>query len=496
MNHRPLNQPPLWTAEEASAATDGTAHGIWTAEGVSIDSRTTEPGDLFVALQGPHFDGHDFVAAALAQGAAAAMIHRRPPGLAKDAPVLEVADTMAGLVSLGRFARLRYHGITTAITGSVGKTGTKEALFIALDGQGQRHASGGSFNNHWGVPLSLARMPQHTEFGVFELGMNHPGEIDPLSHLVKPDIAVITTVEAVHIEHFRGVEEIADAKAEIFAGMSPRGVAVLNRDNPYFPRLVAHARTHGLSRIWSFGEHADADARLVDCWLHASCSAVRAIVQGEAVDYSLPIPGRHWVQNSLAVLLAVKALGADLSQAAGNLAKLQPMKGRGRRETVGLPATSGGGFFELIDESYNASPIAVQAACEVLGAALPRDGGRRIAVLGDMLELGDDAGALHRAAAKPLIGNGIDLVFACGPWMAELYAELPAAMRGAHAEDSAALAATVAEAVRAGDVVMVKGSLGSRMAVVVDALRAPEQRLPNAGTGTAADRTRREAARC
>jgi UDP-N-acetylmuramoyl-tripeptide--D-alanyl-D-alanine ligase len=480
--------PVLWTAAEAAAATDGMAAGdAWQATGVSIDSRTCQPGDLFIALKGPRFDGHDYAADALARGACAIMVHRPPPNVAADAPLLVVEDTMEGLESLATAARLRSNAQVAAITGSVGKTGTKEALRTVLSAQGLTHATQGNLNNQWGVPLSLARLPRQARFGVFELGMNSPGEIAPLSRLVKPDVAIITTVEAVHIEFFESEEGIADEKASIFAGMGPTGVAILNRDNRHFARLVAHARTQGIARIWSFGDHASADARLIDCSLHATASAVAASIRGQELQYSLPLPGKHHVINSLAVLLAVKALGADTVTAARSLARLAPGEGRGAR----TPLQIAGGPILLIDESYNASPVAVASALAVLGKAeIPgayKGPQRRIAVLGDMLELGVHAEAMHRDLAKDAVGAGIDLVFACGPHMRALYDALPPALQGGYADDSDALAAQVAVAVRPGDVLMVKGSLGSRMAKVVAALQAlteTEAPAPRAANGS------------
>ncbi|MEO3434384.1 UDP-N-acetylmuramoylalanyl-D-glutamyl-2,6-diaminopimelate--D-alanyl-D-alanine ligase [Inquilinus sp. CAU 1745] len=465
----------LWTSLDAEAATAGRATGpAWAATGISIDSRSVRPGDLFIALQGPNFDGHDFVGDALAKGAAAAMIHRPVEGLPGDAPLLTVDDTMDGLVSLGGVARERSPALIAAVTGSVGKTGTKEALRLALEDQAPTYANVGNLNNHWGVPLSLARMPEEARYGIFELGMNHAGEIAPLSRQVKPHVAIVTTVEPVHLEHFDSVEAIADAKAEIFAGMGPTGIAILNRDNPHFARLLAHARTQGVGRIWSFGDHPDADARLTDCSLHANASAVSAVVMGEPVQYSLSAPGRHWVTNSLAVLLAVKALGADLSSGARGLARITPPKGRGARSRIRFGRDGRSGSFLLIDESYNASPASLAAALTVLGQTDLGPQGRHVAVLGDMLELGEQAAALHAGLREDLIARKVDLVFACGPLMANLYDTLPPAMRGGYAPDSAALAPLVADAVRDGDVVMVKGSLGSRMAPIVAALQALE----------------------
>jgi UDP-N-acetylmuramoyl-tripeptide--D-alanyl-D-alanine ligase len=458
----------LWTSDEAAAATGGFVSRSWTASGVSIDSRTVQPGDLFVALTGPNFDGHDFVATALAAGAGAAVAHRRPVALAADAPLLIVADTLEALGALGRRARDRSAARFVALTGSVGKTGTKEALRLALSGQGRVSASEGNLNNHWGAPLSLARMPSDADYGVFELGMNHAGEIAPLSRLVRPHVAVITTVEPVHLEFFPSVEAIADAKAEIFEGVEPDGVAVLNRDNRHFDRLAGQARDRGISRILGFGEHAKAEARLVGCRLDADGSEIEADLLGERISYRLTAPGRHLVQNSLAVLAAVKALGADAAKAAPSLLRWEPLKGRGRR----LPVALAGGTIEIIDESYNASPAAVRAALEVLGRVQPGRGGRRVAVLGDMRELGDAADRAHADLARDVAAARVSLVLACGPHMAQLVQALPTDVESRHTIDSAALTPMVLDAIRPGDVILVKGSLGSRMAPIVEALRA------------------------
>ncbi len=466
----------LWTAAEAAAATGGRANTDWSATGVSIDSRTIGPGELFVALQGPVHDGHDHVAAALAAGAVAALVHRVPEGLAPDAPLLVVEDTLEALRGLGRAARERIAGKVIAVTGSVGKTGTKEMLRLAFGCQGETHASVGSFNNHWGVPLSLARMPRDTAWGIFELGMNHAGEIAPLSRMVRPHVAIVTTVEAVHIEFFDSVEGIADAKAEIFEGVEPGGAAVLNRDNRHFQRLAAAARARGIERILGFGNHIEADARLLDCGLDPEASSVFALVADHAMAYTIGVPGVQWVMNSLSVLLAVKAAGADVEAAAKALGGMTAPQGRGARKVV----TTAAGSFAVIDESYNASPVSVRAAVATLAAAKPAKGARRIAVLGDMLELGADAPALHAGLAGPLVERGIDLVFCAGPNMRRLHDALPEAMRGGHAADSAALAPMVLAAVRAGDVVMVKGSAGSRMGVVV---RTLVEQAPQAAPG-------------
>jgi UDP-N-acetylmuramoyl-tripeptide--D-alanyl-D-alanine ligase len=462
----------LWTAAEAAIAT-GTAPvpgANWAARGVSIDTRAVAPADLFVALKGPRFDGHDFVVAALSGGAAAAMVDRPMPD-ADQTRLLAVPDTMAGLEALAIGARARSQAKIVAVTGSVGKTGTKEALAALLGTQGATHASSGNLNNQIGMPLSLARMPATAQFGVFEIGMNHAGEIAPLSAMLRPHVAIITNVEAVHLEHFPDVKAIADAKAEIFTGLDADGIAILNRDNPHFARLAAAAKARGAGRIWAFGEAAEAEGRLVSVDLDASGSAVRASILGRAVAFRLPLPGRHQVQNALAVLLAVAAVGGDIAAGVAALERLEPVKGRGVTREIAIP----GGGFRVVDETYNASPAATRAALAVLGMATPGPGGRRLAVLGDMLELGTNGAAEHAGLAEALIAAHVDQVFTAGPLMRHLHDALPVTMRGSHAENSTALAPIVAGAAHANDIVLVKGSAGSRMSAVVTALEALTQ---------------------
>ena len=466
------DRPLLWTGEEAAAATGGGTTVPWRAGGVSIDSRTLAPGDLFVALRGPNFDGHGFVAAALAAGAAAALVDHRPDGVAEDAPLLVCDDTLAALERLGRAGRARSAARIIAVTGSVGKTGTKEALLHCLAAQAPSYATAGSLNNHWGVPLSLARLPADCRYGVFELGMNHAGEIGPLVRMVRPQVGLITIIAAAHLEFFASVEAIADAKAELFEGLEPGGTAILNRGNPQFERLAAAARAAGIADIRSFGADEEADARLFACACGEETSKVEAKIAGVRVAYTLSLPGRHLVMNSLGVLLAAAVAGADVAAAAAELGRLPPVKGRGVRRRI---AMGDGGAFTLIDESYNASPAAMEAAIEVAGAVMPADGGRRIAVLGDMRELGAAADDLHAALAAPLAGAGFHRVFCCGPHMRALYDALPNDVRGGYAADAATLAPLATAAVRAGDVVLVKGSAGSRMAGVVAALAALEE---------------------
>jgi UDP-N-acetylmuramoyl-tripeptide--D-alanyl-D-alanine ligase len=458
----------LWTTDEAVKATGGHATSDWSARRVAIDSRTAQPGDLFVALKGPHFDGHDFIAGALKGGAAAALVHRMPENLSSDAPLLLVNDTMTALEALGRAARARTKAKFVAVTGSVGKTSTKEALRLALATAGSTYATTGNLNNQWGVPLSLANMPRGSRFGVFELGMNHAGEIGPLSKQVRPEIAIITNVAPAHLEFFASVEAIADAKAEIFEGLPKDGIAILNRDNEHFDRLADHARRQGISRIIGFGSHAEATARLIDYAAEGNGGRIRARILGRDIEYAVGAAGQHQAINSLAVLATVMSLNVDVDVAAAALAQMQALKGRGQRSKVALA----GGSFEIIDESYNASPAAMRAAIQVLALTKPARGARRIAVLGDMRELGPEGGKLHADLAADLSAAGVDLVFTAGPLMASLNAALPAALRGAHFNDSASLSPAVLEAVRSGDIVLVKGSLGSRMGPIVEALKA------------------------
>ncbi|MBM3489661.1 MAG: UDP-N-acetylmuramoylalanyl-D-glutamyl-2,6-diaminopimelate--D-alanyl-D-alanine ligase [Alphaproteobacteria bacterium] len=472
-----MSEGALWQADEAAQATGGRASGQWSATGVSIDSRSVEPGDLFVALRGPSRDGHAFVGSALKQGAAAAMVTHLPAGLPSTVPHLLVDDTQSALAALARRARARAERVgLVAVTGSVGKTSTKEGLRLALERQGKTFGSPGNLNNHWGAPLSLSRLPADARFAVLELGMNHAGEIGPLSRLARPYVAVVTTVEAVHLEFFESVQGIADAKAELFEGLEDGGIAVLNRDNAFFDRLASAARTRGAGRVLGFGEHPQADVRLLSLTLFAATSHLTADVDGCCVSYKVGAPGRHMALNSLAILAAVKALGADVGLAALALADLSALKGRGRQCEVPV---SGGGF-TLLDESYNASPASLRASLEVLGRVPIGPRGRRIAVLGDMLELGAAAPELHAELAKQMLENGIDLVFCCGANMAHLAAALPAERLARHAADATALRPAVLASMRNGDAVMVKGSFGMGMASLVEALlalRQPAERL-------------------
>jgi UDP-N-acetylmuramoyl-tripeptide--D-alanyl-D-alanine ligase len=465
-----MTAPALWTVDAMASAMGAVRQGTLpqSISGLSIDSRSIVPGEAFFAVHGDNRDGHDFVATALVAKAALAVVAaERRAQFPADAPLLVVPNVLAALRDLAAAARARTEAKVIGITGSVGKTGTKEALRLALSKDGETHASIASYNNHWGVPLSLARCPATARYAVLEMGMNHEGEIEPLSRLVRPHIAIITTIAPVHLEYLGSLAKIADAKAEIFFGVVPGGSAILNRDIAQFAHLKRRAKEAGVARSVSFGEHKAADAHLIKCVLHPRCSTVEARILGTELAYKIGAPGRHLVLNSLSVLAAAELAGADLALAALALAELTPVSGRGAPIEIELS----GGPALVIDDSYNANPASVDAALAVLGQAPIGLQGRRIAVLGDMLELGPKGRALHRGLVDSVLANAVDLVFCCGPLMQALWQALPASRRGGYAEDSAALEPQVLPAIRAGDVVMVKGSLGSRMAPIVKALQ-------------------------
>ncbi|MGY9107108.1 MAG: UDP-N-acetylmuramoyl-tripeptide--D-alanyl-D-alanine ligase, partial [Alphaproteobacteria bacterium] len=361
----------LWAAGEAETATGGKARGAWDVTGISIDTRTIEQGDLFVALKGDSRDGHDFVVSAIEAGAGAALVSDLSEGLTEKAPLLVVEDTLKGLEALGRAARARAKARIVAVTGSAGKTTTKEMLRLALLNQGEVAASAASYNNHWGVPLSLARMARDASHGVFEIGMNHEGEIRALVSLVRPHIAIVTTIAPAHLEYFGTLEAIADAKAEIFEGVEPGGTVILPLDNPQFARLAEKARKCGVANILSFGAGEDADARLLSAKTVGEKQIISAKIRGTRIEFTIGAVGAHIASNAMAVLLAIDALGCDLEQAAQALGGFTPLKGRGVRALLG--------DIELIDESYNANPASMAAALGLLKAANVGSGGRRVA---------------------------------------------------------------------------------------------------------------------
>ncbi|MCK5546872.1 MAG: UDP-N-acetylmuramoyl-tripeptide--D-alanyl-D-alanine ligase [Rhodospirillaceae bacterium] len=464
------NTHQLWTSAEACKATAGDAIGEWVASGVSINTRTLNPGDLFVALSGPKLDGHDFVGKALDMGAVAAAVNYIPQGAEGAHPgsaFLTVKDTQKALEDLAVAARARANNAQViAITGSVGKTGIKEALATVLSKQGITSASEGSLNNHWGLPLSLARIPRDTNFAVLEMGMNHAGELTPLSQMAKPHVCIITTIQPAHTQHFKSLEDIASAKAEIFNGAESGAIAVLNHDIDQFKQLSEAAKDAGISHIISFGSNENADVHLASFEVGAKSSEVTVVIDGVRIEYRVGIAGRHWVMNSLCVLAGVLAAGGDVTKAAKALSGISAPKGRGERFVVKLDC----GNLTLIDESYNASPASMKAAIEVLSATTVANGGRRIAVLGDMLELGNETVPAHRALAHELVGAGIDIVLGVGEAMDNLWGELPEEMKGKLFATSEMAAGFLQQSLHEGDVVMVKGSAGARMSVVVDSI--------------------------
>jgi UDP-N-acetylmuramoyl-tripeptide--D-alanyl-D-alanine ligase len=452
---------PLWTADEIAAATGGKVTGDFRATGVSIDTRTIEPGDLFVALAGVR-DGHEFVGQALAKGAAGVLASQ-----AVDGPAVIVGDTFKALEVLGQAARERAREARRAgVTGSVGKTSVTQAIMAGLMLAGRAHSSVKSYNNHIGVPLTLARMPRDAERGVFEIGMNHADEIRPLARMVRPHAVVVTTVGPVHTENFpNGEAGVARAKAEIFEGLEPGGIAVLNADNKWFELLKAEAEKAG-AMVRTFGTGEGCDARLIDFQVPGGHAVVQARLHGKGLDFPILQTGFHWGLNSMAVLLMLEALDVDLNDSLAALGSFEPLAGRGAERQI----RKGGGTFTLIDESYNANPISMASAIATLGARQTE--GRRIVALTDMLELGPDAHAFHAGLAEPLEGAAIDLVFCAGPLMKSLWDALPSTRRGGYAETAAELAPQVVQAAEPGDVVMVKGSNGSKAGAIAQALVA------------------------
>ncbi|KPF42425.1 UDP-N-acetylmuramoylalanyl-D-glutamyl-2,6-diaminopimelate--D-alanyl-D-alanine ligase [Rhizobium sp. AAP43] len=460
----------LWTSREMVAAMGGRPIGNLPSgiTGISIDSRSVSPGEAFFAIKGDRVDGHDYATFAIANGASLLVVNEsKLPALGRlTAPMIVVDDVFAALQKLGLAARERTSATVIAVTGSVGKTTTKEMLRLTLEPSGKVHAAVASLNNHWGVPLTLARMPADTRYGVFELGMNHLGEIGPLSRMVRPDVAIITTIAPAHLGNFSSVEEIAEAKAEIFEGLATGGDVILNRDNPHYEQLEAAAYAAGIENVHSFGQHAKADFRLAEFDGAAEQSTLWASFGAETYEVTIGAPGRHLAENAMAVLAAVALVGADIDAAIEALGHLSAVKGRGARHRLML----NGGGFTLIDESYNANPASMRAAIAVLAAAQPDAGGRRIAVLGDMLEMGAFAPAVHAELSGPLLSAGIEHVWLAGPEMAALREALPETVNVVHFERTDDLVAFVVSQIQTGDVVMVKSSLGIGFGKIVAAL--------------------------
>lgn len=466
----------LWTAKEAAKATGGEARGDWAVTGVSIDTRTIESGDLFVALKAAR-DGHDFVAQALEKGAGAALVSRVPDGVSKDAPLLIVDDVLSALEDLGRAARARSNARVVAVTGSVGKTSTKEMLRTVLQRQGKTHAAEASYNNHWGVPLTLARMPADADFAVIEIGMSNPGEIEPLARMARPHVALVTTVAPAHLEAFDDLDGIAREKGSIFKGLEPGGIAIVNADLDNTQILRDAAKRFDTQ---SFSAKRSDDHHLVHVVLSPDATICKAKVAGQEHLLKIASVGRHFAMNALAVLVATRALGGDVTLAARDISHWLPPTGRGTHEEILLDAPEGL-TLTLIDDAFNANPTSMAASLEVLAAAQPVDGvgrihkGRRMAILGDMLELGPDEAALHAQIADLPFLDQIDIVHCSGPLMKSLWERLPGGKQGIYTETADDMAAQVHTLIDAGDVVLVKGSKGSLVSKAVDAIRKMSQ---------------------
>ena len=470
---------PLWTIDALVAACGGEADGMRSAAddgvtGISIDTRTLAPGDMFVALKDQR-DGHEFVSAAFEKGAVAALVSASYARKSGDGLLIRVGDVLAALERIGAAARARLssEARVIAVTGSAGKTTTKEMLRLCLSELGATHASDKSFNNHWGVPLTLARMPAATRYGVFEIGMNHAGEITPLVALVRPHVAVVTTVVAAHLEHFGTEEAIADAKAEIFSGLEPGGVAVVPGDNTHFRRLQKAALARPGSRIHVFSGRLPSEDEMMQKpaarheWTYLRWSTTvdgQTLVHTTGGEFPLGLVGHHNVMNAIAVLCTLKAVGADAGRAMRALATMAPPRGRGSRARVAM----GDGAVLLIDESYNANPASMRAALLAMAGLDRALHPRRIAVLGDMLELGPKARELHEGLAEAIAEAGIDRIFCAGENMKYLFDRVPTDRQAYWAPTSSGLMASLRDALRAGDAVMIKGSNGSRMGLLVE----------------------------
>ncbi|WP_377296228.1 UDP-N-acetylmuramoylalanyl-D-glutamyl-2,6-diaminopimelate--D-alanyl-D-alanine ligase [Rhizobium sp. SGZ-381] len=469
----------LWETAEMMAAMSGRPVGQPPAgiTGISIDSRSIAPGEAFFAIKGDRVDGHDFASIAVANGASLIVVSEaKLPAMGRlTVPMIVVEDVLAALGKLAVAARARSRAQIVAVTGSVGKTTTKEMLRNVLAPSGKVHAAVASFNNHWGVPLTLARMPADCAFGVFEIGMNHPDEIRPLVKMVRPHVAVITTIAAAHLGNFKSLEEIAAAKAEIFEGLEPNGVALINRDNKQFAFLAETANRVGVANILTFGQHAKADFRLADFEGTAGGSTIWAVINGETIEVHIGAPGRHIAENAIAALGVVALFGADMEAAKAALAELRAVKGRGQRHRLAL----GEGVLTLIDESYNANPASMRAALSLLAQSVPEGGGRRIAVLGDMLEMGAFSAQVHEDLAGPLLAAGIEHVWLSGAEMVALRDALPDTVEVTHLPTTAELSDFVVRHVMPGDVLMVKSSLGLGFGKIVSALIDNYPALPD-----------------
>lgn len=455
----------IWNSSDAELATGGKSTNKWQASGVSIDSRNINSGDLFIAIVGENFDGHNFVNEALKK-CAAAVVNFVPEDAPEDANLLVVEGTIEAMRDMAEFSRKRLKGKVIAVTGSVGKTSTKEMLTEAFSCHGKTLATIGNLNNHYGLPLTLCRIPSDTEYCILEMGMSASGEISPLSVIARPDIAIITNVEPVHMEFFDSVEQISDAKSEIFDGMPEESVAILNRDNTHFMRMGSSAKQALISNIKSFGKTDGADYQLVEYSQKNGHGHVVAQLNGKKQEFDLGITGEHQALNAMAVLAAVESAGCDSQKSIKNLEKFSAKSGRGKKHKISIDGKS----ITIIDDTYNASPASVRAAIKTLNATKAESGGRAIAVLGDMFELGKKSEQMHADLSNDLQENKINLVFTAGELTNSLYNALPSKIKGAQAKNSEAIAPTVSKALQDGDIVLIKGSRGMRMERVVDYL--------------------------
>ena len=458
----------LWKSEEIYDTLNTPNIGNWTANGVSINSRKINPNDIFVALKGPRFDGHNFISDAFRAGASACIVEKNIDTVLDNHgnnKLVVVQNTKNALTAIAKKARDRVNSQIIAITGSVGKTTTKDILKYVLSRQNPTHATYGNYNNHIGVPLSLARMPEDTYYGVFEIGMNKKGEIAPLSCLVKPNIALITSVDAAHLGAFSSISEIALEKANIFEGLQKNKKAIIPADSHYYTELSQNAQIFGAQSILSFGTREGSDYRLLDTVLDHFGSKITANIRGKLINYKLKLRGQHMALNSLAVLAAVDLIGANVEQAAKDLLDILPTPGRGWKSIIKYKQ----GSFSIIDESYNASPISMLAMINTM--ALEPIENRKILVLGDMLELGKSSRRLHEELAVPIKKARVHYVFTAGQNMKYLNSILPPNVKKTHASDSAALATALKNFVKPGDILAIKGSAGSKMSCVVDALK-------------------------
>ncbi|MBJ26918.1 MAG: UDP-N-acetylmuramoylalanyl-D-glutamyl-2, 6-diaminopimelate--D-alanyl-D-alanine ligase [Alphaproteobacteria bacterium] len=470
------NKPIIWNALDAAAATGGRSRGgIWEATGVSIDTRSLKYGDLFIALRGTRQDGHDFIEKAFSKGASAALVDKLPSQTMSSSPILVVEDTMLALYALAKVARKRTRAKIIAVTGSVGKTGTKEMLAAALSNYGLVSSSIGNENNQIGVPLNLSRLPENCDFGVFEAGMNAPGEIGKLSEIIQPDVGLITTIESAHTEFFKSIEDIAIAKGELFNGLNKSGTALINRDNQFHSILYELSKKAGISEIKTFGKNNESDLQLISSITNEHGTDIVAKIEGSHHKYSIMLHGAHWAINSLAALGAATSIGLPLRGLLRGLSSLEPIKGRGQVLTI----SCNNGYIKVIDDSYNANPASVRAALHNLGDKTCEKKGRRVAFLGDMLELGINSNQEHAALASICHDSGIDFVCTVGPFMFHLHSALPLGIRGNHYSTVDQLCDCIEEIIKPSDTILVKGSQGARMGQIINTLMSKHIKQTN-----------------